>query len=167
MIFVNNAFNKRTSRPARFFYATLLFGFCLCSCGSAISKLESKYSIGTKDSEIKSEQERNSSFFEYINYAFWEEDGCDIAVHYNESFELDAILIQKSVDGTKENFAKIENGDGVFDVVSLIGSPFDSVTSDMITLGFYLEDDEIGVVYFNEENEFLYVIDTLIHHRDA
>lgn len=134
----------------------LICGLCLGSCESNISMLQDKYQIGTPIDAISSEQQNNSTFFDYPPYSFWNEGGYDVVAHFDSSDAVDRIQIAESVIPTEESFAKIATGDEVFTIVSLIGIPYTVFGSFGAALGFKIN-EQIYAVFLYADGDALCV----------
>lgn len=132
-------------------------GVFLSSCSDPAESLQEKYSLGTAYASLKTEQAENSTFFGYISYAFWQEDGCDLAVHLDhDTHAVDEILVQKSHRASAKTFLSLEKSTELLDVVKQTGNPYGPAALGMILLGFRTDKGETVFASFSEDIPYLY-----------
>lgn len=134
-----------------------LVSVCMLFCCTNPSvAVREKYSVGTPYQTACSAQEGNPTFFKYIRYAFWQEDGCDVAIHHGKTGDaVDQVLIQRSRRGSFGDFAALEYHAELLDVVAKVGNPVGPAAGGSITLLFQTSGGESLLAGFEEVDSSL------------
>ena len=117
--------------------------------GTGLLKQDDEPCVGMTRSDFA---ERFPNAFSYIDYSFYEKSNGDgVVVHFgstNHAVDDVRIYSATSIDNSEESFSKIEEGMSVYEVVSLVGVPYRTNTSGMITMVFATDKGKEYSVYF-------------------
>lgn len=126
----------------------LLFVFSSCSVDS---KLPLKIGDTLSDNLCVFQDEIRSRF-DYVDYVFFEYKKQNHIIHFdpmtNVVIDLHSYPTKKIVEN---DFKKINVGMSIYEVVELVGLPFDSQTSGLISMNFRITDSQnYHVIYFRQ-----------------
>ena len=125
-------------------YLSLIFSiFSLSSCNIL------NYQVGDNIGELYRDYHNKESFFSCYGYMFFEHKNKNIVVFADKLDGLiEEIKIYDIPHVEDKDFEKIDEGMSVFDVVEIVGIPYDSVTSGIISMVFKTSKGNPHVVFF-------------------
>lgn len=112
--------------------------------------------IGDKlDGDMRILQDEVKYRFDYIDYMFFEYKKQNYVIHYDPLTSIVINLQSYPIKKVAENdFKKIDVGMSIYEVVELVGLPFDSKTSGLLSMNFKITDSQdYRVVYFIQPND--------------
>ncbi len=135
-----------------------IFGALSLLLAVSSCSLNSKFpiKIGDKlDDDMRIIQDDVKYRFDYIDYMFFEYKKQNYVIHYDPLTSIINNLHSYHIKKVVENdFKKIDVGMSIYEVVELVGLPFDSNTSGLLSMNFKITDSQdYRVIYFIQPND--------------